>query len=91
MAVYESVLELVGETPIIDISQLSPNPSVRILAKLESQNPGGSVKDRPALRMMQDADVVVHDALLGEGILDCVRRDADRIDVGKRKGKHSVK
>ncbi|MCL4151974.1 UNVERIFIED_CONTAM: hypothetical protein GTU68_003239 [Idotea baltica] len=56
MAVYESVLELVGETPIIDISQLSPNPSVRILAKLESQNPGGSVKDRIALSMVEAAE-----------------------------------
>ncbi|MGH1493688.1 MAG: PLP-dependent cysteine synthase family protein [Acidimicrobiales bacterium] len=56
MAVYQSVLELVGETPIIDISQLSPNPSVRILAKLESQNPGGSVKDRIALSMVEAAE-----------------------------------
>jgi uroporphyrin-III C-methyltransferase / precorrin-2 dehydrogenase / sirohydrochlorin ferrochelatase len=43
-----------------------------------------------ALRLMQDADVVVHDSLIGDGILDCVRRDADRIDVGKRKGRQSV-
>ncbi|MCR9073501.1 MAG: siroheme synthase CysG [Alphaproteobacteria bacterium] len=44
-----------------------------------------------ALRLMQDAEVVVHDALLGDGILDCVRRDADRIDVGKRKGGHKAR
>ena len=43
MAVYESALDLIGNTPIVDISQLSPNPNVRILAKLEGQNPGGSV------------------------------------------------
>ena len=48
MAVYESVLDLIGNTPIVDISALSPNPNVRILAKLEGQNPGGSVKDRAA-------------------------------------------
>ena len=41
-----------------------------------------------ALRLIQDADVVIHDALVGTGVLDLVRRDADRIDVGKRKGHH---
>jgi uroporphyrin-III C-methyltransferase/precorrin-2 dehydrogenase/sirohydrochlorin ferrochelatase len=41
-----------------------------------------------ALRLIQDADVVVHDALVGAEVLDLVRRDADRIDVGKRKGNH---
>ena len=48
VAVYDSVLDLIGNTPIVDISALSPNPTVRILAKLEGQNPGGSVKDRAA-------------------------------------------
>ena len=48
MAVYDSVLDLIGNTPIVDVSALCPNPEVRILAKLEGQNPGGSVKDRAA-------------------------------------------
>ena len=56
MAVYESALDLIGNTPIVDISQLSPNPKVRILAKLEGQNPGGSVKDRAAKQMIIDAE-----------------------------------
>lgn len=43
-----------------------------------------------ALRCMQQADVVVHDRLLGEGILDLVRRDADRIDAGKRRSRHTL-
>jgi cysteine synthase B len=56
VAVFESVLDLIGETPVVDVSALSPNPSVRILAKLESQNPGGSVKDRAAKQMIVDAE-----------------------------------
>jgi cysteine synthase B len=53
---YGSVLELIGNTPMVDVSTLSPNPSVRILLKLEGQNPGGSVKDRIALAMIEDAE-----------------------------------
>jgi cysteine synthase len=51
-----SVLDLIGDTPLVDVSALSPNPSVRILAKLEGQNPGGSVKDRVALSMIEEAE-----------------------------------
>jgi cysteine synthase len=54
--VNQSVLELIGNTPLVDVSQLSPNPDVRILAKLESQNPFGSVKDRIARLMIEDAE-----------------------------------
>ena len=55
MPAYESVLDLVGNTPLVDVSTLSPNPRVRILAKLEGQNPGGSVKDRAAKYMIDEA------------------------------------
>ena len=56
MAVHPSVLDLIGDTPIVDVSELSPNPSVRLLAKMEGQNPAGSVKDRIALAMIVDAE-----------------------------------
>lgn len=56
MARYQSILELVGDTPLLDISSLSPNKQVSILAKLEGANPGGSVKDRAALRMVEEAE-----------------------------------
>jgi cysteine synthase len=56
VAVHESILDLIGDTPMVDVSQLSPNPRVRILAKLEGQNPGGSVKDRAAKQMVVDAE-----------------------------------
>jgi cysteine synthase B len=56
MAVHSSVLDLIGNTPMVDVSQLSPNPHVAILAKLEGQNPGGSIKDRIAWKMVQEAE-----------------------------------
>ncbi|MHB1597827.1 MAG: PLP-dependent cysteine synthase family protein [Acidimicrobiales bacterium] len=56
MAVFGNVLELIGNTPVVDVSALSPNPSVRLLVKLEGANPGGSVKDRVALSLVEDAE-----------------------------------
>ncbi len=56
MTRFSSVLELIGNTPLVDISSLSPNPGVSILIKLEGQNPGGSVKDRIALSMIETAE-----------------------------------
>jgi cysteine synthase B len=52
----ESVLELIGNTPLVGVHALSPNPKVRIYAKLEGQNPGGSSKDRIALKMIELAE-----------------------------------
>lgn len=56
MARYNSILDIVGDTPMIDVSELSPNPNVTLLAKMESQNPAGSVKDRIALNMILEAE-----------------------------------
>jgi cysteine synthase len=56
MTVHASVLDLIGNTPMVDVSALSPNPDVRILAKLEGQNPAGSVKDRIARMMVDEAE-----------------------------------
>jgi cysteine synthase B len=50
-----SVLDTVGNTPMVELQRLNPNPAVRIFAKLEGNNPGGSVKDRPALNMIRSA------------------------------------
>ncbi|MEP6661257.1 MAG: PLP-dependent cysteine synthase family protein, partial [Acidimicrobiales bacterium] len=56
MPVYENVLDMIGNTPLVDVSRLSPKTSVRILAKMESQNPFGSVKDRIAKAMIETAE-----------------------------------
>jgi [CysO sulfur-carrier protein]-thiocarboxylate-dependent cysteine synthase len=56
MTRYESILDLIGNTPMVDITALSPNPRVAIVAKLEGWNPGGSVKDRAAKAMIEQAE-----------------------------------
>jgi [CysO sulfur-carrier protein]-thiocarboxylate-dependent cysteine synthase len=61
---HDSILGLIGNTPLVGISELSPNPAVRIFAKLEGQNPGGSSKDRIALKMVELAE---RDGLLHAG------------------------
>ena len=69
MASHQSVLDLIGNTPLVEVSQLSPNPAARILVKLEGANPGGSVKDRVALAMVEAAE---KDGLLTPGEPDQV-------------------
>lgn len=51
-----SILNTIGHTPLIEISRLNPNPKVKIFAKMESFNPGGSIKDRVALFMIEGAE-----------------------------------
>lgn len=52
----QSLLESIGSTPIVEMCSLSPKPGVKIMAKLEGNNPGGSVKDRPARHMILAAE-----------------------------------
>ena len=54
--VASSLLDLVGSTPIVELPRLSPKPSVRLFAKLEGQNPSGSIKDRVAKAMLDAAE-----------------------------------
>ncbi|GAA5131927.1 PLP-dependent cysteine synthase family protein [Pseudonocardia adelaidensis] len=64
MARYESLLHAVGDTPLVGLPSLSPAPHVRLWAKLEDRNPTGSIKDRPALAMIEKAEA---DGLLQPG------------------------
>ena len=49
------IVDLIGNTPMVELGKLSPNPNVKIFAKLEGNNPGGSVKDRASLNMIRSA------------------------------------
>ncbi|MBU2623394.1 MAG: cysteine synthase family protein, partial [Proteobacteria bacterium] len=51
-----SILDTIGNTPLVEIKNLNPNPKVKILAKLEYFNPGGSIKDRAALFMIEEGE-----------------------------------
>ena len=55
MTIHHNVLELIGNTPIVELHSFDTGPC-RLFIKLESQNPGGSVKDRIALAMIEDAE-----------------------------------
>src|SRR4029078_9783761 len=53
MALYSSILDLIGNTPLVELRTLSPRAGIHIYAKLEGQNPTGSVKDRIAKYMIE--------------------------------------
>jgi cysteine synthase len=53
---FDSLLESVGRTPLVGLPRMSPSPDVRLWAKLEDRNPTGSLKDRPALQMIETAE-----------------------------------
>jgi [CysO sulfur-carrier protein]-thiocarboxylate-dependent cysteine synthase len=53
---YENILETIGNTPIVELKSFSPRPGVQILAKLEGVNPSGSIKDRIAKKMIEQAE-----------------------------------
>ena len=56
MGIKKSILETIGSTPMVRINRLCPNPNVNIYAKLEGFNPTGSIKDRIAVKMINDAE-----------------------------------
>ena len=53
---YGDIVQAIGNTPLVELKRLSPKPGVRIWAKLESHNPTGSVKDRVARALIEDAE-----------------------------------
>ena len=56
MPIYQNIIDLIGKTPLLHLGKISPKHGAAILAKLESLNPGGSIKDRPALFMIKQAE-----------------------------------
>src|SRR5918996_2076574 len=55
-AIAPSLLDLIGNTPLVELPRLAPRPGVRLYAKLEGQNPTGSIKDRVAKAMIDAAE-----------------------------------
>jgi cysteine synthase A len=75
--IAQNMIELIGKTPLVRVNKLADGAGVEVVAKLESYNPGGSVKDRPALSMIEAAEK--------EGVLD-----ADTIIVEPTSGNTGV-
>jgi len=69
--IYQNILQTIGDTPMVKINKLNPNPQVNIYAKIEGVNPGGSIKDRIALKMLEQAEA--------EGKLDNGRKNGRTI------------
>jgi [CysO sulfur-carrier protein]-thiocarboxylate-dependent cysteine synthase len=66
---YSNIIEAIGNTPLVELSRMTPNPNVKIYAKLEGQNPSGSVKDRCARYMIEEAErtgVLTHERIILE-------------------------
>src|SRR5829696_7135314 len=62
--IADSLIDLIGDTPLVRLNRVTEDLECRVVAKLEMLNPGGSVKDRPALTMIEQAE---RDGLLGPG------------------------
>ena len=54
--IYKNILQTIGNTPIVKINKLNQSENVNIYAKIEGVNPGGSIKDRIALKMIEQAE-----------------------------------
>src|SRR6266567_3531229 len=66
---FSSILETIGNTPLVELKSFSPQPGVQIFAKLEGANPSGSIKDRIAKKMIEEAEAngkLTHDSILLE-------------------------
>jgi len=62
--IYKNLLKTIGNTPIVELKRYSNNPKVRIFVKLEGTNPGGSIKDRVALKMIEETKVSSNNVLI---------------------------
>src|SRR5260370_40155848 len=66
---YSSILDTIGNTPLVELKSFSPRPGVQIFAKLEGANPSGSIKERIARKMIEEAEAggkLTHDSILLE-------------------------
>src|SRR5206468_2266159 len=78
MTVASSLLDLVGNTPLVELQRLTPKPGVTIYAKLEGQNPTGSIKDRVAKKMLEGIELEAGRRLLEPSGAEIVESPADQ-------------